>query len=148
MKVLDILVPKIGGALACCGDAAAQTVTTVTTVTTPVGTDGGTVVPGLQTNSAPFSTLGEVLNVLVPTSIIVAGLAALVFLILGGFQYLTSGGDKIAAQAARDRIIYAIIGLVIIVAAVALIQVIGAVFGFNIVGNISWPGPARTVGTP
>lgn len=108
----------------------------------------GTVVTGLDTGSAAFSNLGQILSTLMTAAIIVAGIAAFIFLILGGFQYLTSGGDKAAAQAARDRITYAIMGLAIVAAAVAIIQVLGAVFGFNITGTIKWPGPTSTVGAP
>lgn len=103
---------------------------------------------GLNTNAAAFTSLGEIMSTLITAAIIMAGLAAFAFLIIGGFQYLTSGGDKAAAQAARDRITYAIMGLAIVAAAVAVIQVLGAVFGFNITGTIKWPGPtARTIGT-
>ena len=103
---------------------------------------------GLQTTAAAFTSLGEIISTLVTAAIIVAGLAAFIFLIVGGFQYLTSGGDKAAAQSARDRITYAIMGLAIVAAAVAVIQVLGAVFGFNITGTIKWPGPTgRTIGT-
>lgn len=101
---------------------------------------------GLDTNAAAFTSIGQLLSTLVTAAIIVAGLAAFIFLIVGGFQYLTSGGDKAAAQAARDRITYAIMGLAIVAAAVAIIQVLGAVFGFNITGTIKWPGPTKTVG--
>ena len=103
--------------------------------------------PGLDTSAAAFTNLGQVISTLVTAAIIVSGLAAFIFLILGGFQYLTSGGDKVAAQAARDRITYAIMGLAIVAAAVAVIQVLGAVFGFNITGVIKWPGPTTTVGS-
>lgn len=113
----------------------------------PVTLAAGTTVPGVNVGSVAFQNIGEVINTLVTAAIIVSGLAAFAFLILGGFQYLTSGGDKMQAQAARDRITYAILGLAIVAAAVAVVQVLGAVFGFNIIGGIKWPGPtATTVG--
>lgn len=45
---------------------------------------------------------------------VVAIIASLLFLIWGGFKWLTSGGDKAAVQTARDHIVAAIIGLVVI----------------------------------
>jgi len=137
--LLGILVPKFKEALACCSN-------TVTGASGSASLTGGTVVLGLQTNSAPFTSLGQVLNTLIPAAIITAGIITLIFIIIGGFQYITSGGDKVASQAARDRIVYAILGLIIIVASVAIIQVLGAVFGFNITGTIKWPGPPTTIG--
>ncbi|MCL5003911.1 MAG: pilin [Patescibacteria group bacterium] len=109
----------------------------------------GTLIPGIDTGSVSFVNLGEIIQTFLRGFMIIAGLAAFVFLLIGGFQYLTSGGDKVAAQNARERITYAITGLVIIVAAVAITQILAAVFGINILGDIKWPGPANTtVGAP
>src|SRR3990170_8557356 len=44
----------------------------------------------------------------------IAGVIALVLLVLGGIQYMSSGGDKIAVEQARGRITSAIVGLVIV----------------------------------
>lgn len=44
----------------------------------------------------------------------IAGLIALVLLILGGIQYMSSGGDKVAVEQARGRITAAIVGLLIV----------------------------------
>jgi hypothetical protein len=60
---------------------------------------------------------------------------ALVFffiLILGGLKWITSGGDEKAVGAARAQITNALIGLAIIFAAWAIINLIGTIFGVNI----------------
>jgi hypothetical protein len=44
-----------------------------------------------------------------------AGLAVFVMLILGGWQYITSGGEKQATQKARNTLTYAVLGLVLII---------------------------------
>ncbi len=46
-----------------------------------------------------------------------AGIAAFVMLIVGGFQYLTAGGDPKKTQAASSTFTYAIFGLVVVIAA-------------------------------
>lgn len=109
---------------------------------TPAVWAGTTGTAGIDVSKFAFQNLGDVINTFVVAAIILSGLTAFAFLIMGGFQYLTSGGDKTQAQAARDRITYAILGLAIVAAAVAIIQVIGAVFGINLIGNIGWPGPS------
>lgn len=43
-----------------------------------------------------------------------AGIMVFIMIIIGGFQYLTSGGDPKKAQSARNTITYAIAGLVAI----------------------------------
>ncbi len=48
------------------------------------------------------------------------GVVAVFMIIVGGFKYITSGGDTAGVTAAKNTILYAIIGLVI----VALAQVI------------------------
>lgn len=45
---------------------------------------------------------------------IVAGFTALLLIIVGGFNYITAGGDAQKAKKARDMIIGALIGVVII----------------------------------
>lgn len=114
----------------------------------------GNTIPGagyescsVDTNKFSFPDIGNLIQIVVQTAIIIAGLGAFIFLVVGGFQYLTSGGDKVHAQAARDRITYAILGLVIIVAAIAVANILGSVFGVNILGNIQFPGPTKTVGS-
>lgn len=45
---------------------------------------------------------------------LLAGLSAVIVIIVAGFRYVTSGGDPGKAKNARDAILYAIIGLVVI----------------------------------
>ncbi len=45
---------------------------------------------------------------------ILSVVVALLYLIWGGFKWLTSGGDKTAVQGAREHIVAAIVGLVVI----------------------------------
>lgn len=100
----------------------------------------------VSTEKLPYTDLGAIISTLLQAALIIAGLGAFTFLILGGFQYVTSGGDKIQAEAARDKITYAIIGLVIIVGSYAGIRVIETLFGVSIVSGINWPGPEQWAG--
>lgn len=67
---------------------------------------------------------GEGLNTLL-TNVVnifsaIVGVVAVLMVIYGGFRYITSGGDQNKVASAKNTLIYAIIGLVI----VALAQVI------------------------
>lgn len=93
-----------------------------------------------QINLAPGAQFGN-LGTINITSLVSAGIiiilviAALVFLfmlILGGIRYITSGGDKGATEAARSQITAALIGLVIVFAAWAIINLISLFFGIDI----------------
>ncbi len=54
-----------------------------------------------------------------------AGMASLVMLLMGGFKYISAGGDKDAAIRARLTITYALAGLVITLSAWLILNLIG-----------------------
>ena len=60
-----------------------------------------------------------------------AGLLFFIMLVVGGIQYVLSGGDKTGAQAAKDRITHALIGIVIVAAAWAIVTLLQTITGFN-----------------
>lgn len=51
---------------------------------------------------------------------VIVGIVAVIMIIVGGFRYITSGGNDTSVTSAKNTILYAIIGLVV----VALAQVI------------------------
>ena len=60
--------------------------------------------------------------------LILAALAAMVFLILGGVRYIFSQGDEDQAAQAKNTILYAIIGLIVIGLAAAIVNfIVGAI---------------------
>lgn len=58
----------------------------------------------------------------------VAGLVAVVFILIGAFQYITSSGNPDRAKAALSTITNAIIGLVIAILASAIVGFVGRIF--------------------
>ena len=60
-----------------------------------------------------------------------ASLALLIYLILGGFQLMTSRGDPKAAQGAQAKITNAIIGFIIVIFAFFIVQLLGQIFGLK-----------------
>jgi uncharacterized membrane protein len=50
------------------------------------------------------------------------GVIAVIMLIIGGFRYITSAGDEAGAKSARNTIIYAIVGLVIVALAQFIVK--------------------------
>lgn len=76
---------------------------------------GGSQTPA-QAESSINRTIASIVNVL---SIVIA-IIAVIMIILGGFRYITSGGASDKVTGAKNTIMYALIGLII----VALAQVI------------------------
>ena len=91
---------------------------------------------GVNGPNLPFNTVGEIISKLLPYIFTIAGMVALVFLIWGGIRYMTARGDPKAADAARNTITSAVVGLLIIV----FIAAIMFWFLVRISSNSSLPG--------
>lgn len=75
--------------------------------------------------------IGNVIAAVVGFLLVIAAILAFIFLIIGGLQWITSGGDKAGMEAARNRITAAIVGLIIVAAAWAVMLLVGQFIGFN-----------------
>jgi hypothetical protein len=64
--------------------------------------------------------------------LVLAGLVAFFFLLLGGLQWILAGGDKDGTEKARKRITAALIGLVIVFSAYAIIVLASNFLGVNL----------------
>jgi uncharacterized membrane protein len=71
--------------------------------------------------------------------LIIAAVVFFFMLVIGGIRWITSGGDKANTEAARNQITAALVGLVIVFAAWAIIQLISTFFGVNILNNLTIP---------
>lgn len=56
--------------------------------------------------------------------LIFAGLVAVLFLIIGGYQYIISGGNEEAAEKGKKTITNSVIGLIIIILSYTIVTVI------------------------
>lgn len=53
------------------------------------------------------------------------------YLILGGLQWVSSGGDKAGLEAARNKITHAFVGLILVASSWAMMALIAAFFGLK-----------------
>ena len=51
---------------------------------------------------------------------------AVIIIIIGGFQYMAAGGAEEATSAAKNRVVYGVIGLVICVAAWIIVRLVAS----------------------
>lgn len=77
------------------------------------------------------STLANILSSADGIIFFLAGFALMVYLILGGFQLMTSGGSPDAAAGGKAKITSALIGFVIIFTAYWIVQILGRVLGLQ-----------------
>ena len=68
----------------------------------------------------PASTIGGVMAVVIKAFLSILGILFLVLVILGGFYWMTAGGDEQKMTKAKDILKKAIIGLIIIVSSYAI----------------------------
>lgn len=64
--------------------------------------------------------------------IVICIVLALIFVLLGGIQWIQSGGDKNKVQAARQKLTWAIGGLIVALVSFFIVSIIGYVFGVNL----------------
>lgn len=93
--------------------------------------------PLCSLNSNDF---GGIVGSAVTLAFIIAVVIALAFLIYGGIRWILSGGDKAGVETARNTIVAAIVGLVVIFLSYFILQFVIGFFipGFSI-SNIELP---------
>jgi hypothetical protein len=82
---------------------------------------GGTGLTGGITNESTLT--GFILRV-INIALALAGLIAVLFLIIGGFRYITAGGNEEAAGSARKIILNAVIGIIVVILSFVVVRVV------------------------
>ena len=86
---------------------------------TPNANKGNT---GVNTVGDDQNTLVNSVQGIINAIIAVLGIVAVLVIILGGVQYMTSSGDSAKVKKAKDTILYGVIGLIICVLAFAIVN--------------------------
>ena len=83
--------------------------------------------PGLK---AEYSTgfIGKLITNIIPIVLSIAGFFTVIFIVISGLQYVLSSGNPESAAKAQGRLIYAIIGFVIIILAFGILRVVDSIF--------------------
>lgn len=77
-------------------------------------------------------TIGGIVAGFIRLVLVIAALVFFFILVIGGIRWIASGGDKAQTEGARNQITAALVGLVIVFAAWAIVQLINTFFGINI----------------
>lgn len=83
---------------------------TVNTGGNCAGTSGGT------------DQINNIITTVINIFSLVVGVVSVIMIIVGGFRYITSGGDSSKVGGAKNTIIYALIGLVVVALAQFIVQ--------------------------
>lgn len=105
-----------------------------------IGGDGLGPFGKIGTNIARDSTAGlegvtKAVSAIIGIMTVAAGIWFMFQVLTGGLYWITSAGDKTKLNEARDRIQNAAIGLIVVVAAWAILALAGQFLGFDILIN-------------
>jgi hypothetical protein len=75
-------------------------------------------------NNGPngIDRINQILRHIVNLLSAIVGVVAVIMIIIGGFRYITSGGNDASVTGAKNTILYAIIGLVVVALAQILVR--------------------------
>jgi hypothetical protein cdivTM_30108 len=74
-------------------------------------------------------TVGDIIKIVVGILLFVLGAVCVVMIVIGGIKYATSQGDQTAVSSAKNTILYAVVGLVVAIAAYAIVNFVLLQFG-------------------
>lgn len=97
---------------------------------------GGGTSPNVNSGGA---ALGQLISNLIGALFIAGFLLATIELLLGGYGWITSGGEKQELEKARNKITNALIGIIVVAAVYAVTRLLASFFGLDIT-NLKVPG--------
>lgn len=78
------------------------------------------------------ANIGRTIRNIVVFFVILAVVIALLYLLYGGVKWITSRGEKTEVEGARNHIIAAIIGLIVVFLAVFILSIVLSAFGISL----------------
>lgn len=94
---------------------------------------------GIKAFNNPNASVGNIVSNSVLIMYIAGGLAVLVFLLWGAFDWITSGGDKEKISSARRKIVNALIGMALLALSAFIVTLFGQIVGFDPLNTGSLP---------
>jgi hypothetical protein len=83
-------------------------------------------------NVAQISDLGTVFQRVVGFALGFAGVVLFIVLLMGGFKFITSGGDPKAVDSAKKTLTYGVGGLLVILVSYLILLLISNITGVNV----------------
>src|SRR4051812_5235589 len=73
-------------------------------------------------SSCGNADLGAIFGSITNTLIFLVGAISVIMIVIGGLRYVTSNGDAKAVEGAKNTITYAVIGIIVAIAAFAIVS--------------------------
>lgn len=78
--------------------------------------------PNCSSSGNSTQSINKVIHTIINLLSVVVGVVAVIMIIVGGLRYITSGGSDTSVSGAKNTILYAIIGLIIVALAQILVR--------------------------
>lgn len=85
-----------------------------------------------QTGGKLETKLGDYISTTITALTVTAGLAFILYFMIGGFKWITSSGDKNKAEEAKTELTQAAIGLIVVAVSYFIAGIVGGVVGIDI----------------
>ena len=85
-----------------------------------------------QPSGTPETQLGTFMSTIITAITVTAGMAFIIYFIIGGFKWITSSGDKSKAEEAKTELPQAAIGLIVVAVSYFIAGIVGGVVGIDI----------------
>jgi len=102
------------------------------------GEKGGLIPCGTEDDPCDACDFWQMLLNLYNLLLGLAGIVAVIFMVINGFQYVVAAGDEEMIGRAKEGLKNAIIGLLLIAASYVIINTILLAMGFNLDGQAEW----------
>lgn len=96
----------------------------VTAAALAVSSKSALAMTAIDTPDAFFTDVGALINKALNFVLIIGALLVFMYLIWGGIEWITSGGDKGKTESARNKITAAIVGLIVLASAWAVLLLV------------------------
>ena len=123
-----------------------QLAMSLTGATTAFALSASTVLAGpldkvdIQPGAGFATDFGGLMNGLISFVMVIAAVLVFFYLIWGGIEWITSGGDKGKTESARNKITSAVIGLIVIAASYAILTLALNFLGFTDLNDVFQKG--------
>jgi hypothetical protein len=90
----------------------------------------------IQPGTGFATSFGGMMNGIISFVMVIAAVLVFFYLIWGGIEWITSGGDKGKTESARNKITSAVIGLIVIAASYAVLTLALNFLGFSNLNDV------------
>lgn len=86
---------------------------------------------GSTTPQGAYDNLEKFISALIGFMTVLGSILFVIYFVLGAFEWITSGGDKGHLEKARGRMLYGLLGMILIIASYSLLGLFSSVIGLD-----------------